>query len=111
MADNQRAAGFESADRTKKMATLTVEQSAQLLASISHKQLYWPVLLALTTGMRRGEILAHRWKNVDLERKTLGVTESLEQTVSSIRFKRSKTDRTRAITHPAFAFEELRRLK
>ena len=61
------------------------------LASIRHKQLYWPVLLALTTGMRRGEILALRWKNVDLERKTLGVTESLEQTASSIRFKRPKS--------------------
>jgi integrase len=95
----------------KEMTTLTVEQSAQLLASIRHKQLYWPVLLALTTGMRRGEILALRWKNVDLERKTLGVTESLEQTASSIRFKRPKSDRTRAITLPAFAVEELRRLK
>ena len=42
----------------KEMTTLTVEQSAQLLASIRHKQLYWPVLLALTTGMRRGEILS-----------------------------------------------------
>ena len=95
----------------KEMTTLTVEQSAQLLASIRHKQLYWAVLLALTTGMRRGEILALRWKNVDLERKTLGVTESLEQTASSIRFKRPKSDRTRAITLPAFAVEELRRLK
>ena len=93
------------------MTTLTVEQSAQLLESIRHKRLYWPVLLALTTGMRRGEILALRWKNVDLERKTLGVTESLEQTASSIRFKRPKSDRTRAITLPAFAAEELRRLK
>ena len=57
------------------------------------------------------KFLALRWKNVDLERKTLGVTESLEQTKSSIRFKRPKSDRTRAITLPAFAVEELRRLK
>ena len=39
------------------------------------------------------------------------MTESLEQTASSIRFKRPKSDRTRAITLPAFAVEELRRLK
>ena len=63
--------------------------------------MYWPVFLALTTGMRRGEIFALRWRNVDLERKMLGVTESLEQTKSSIRFKRPKSDRTRAITLPA----------
>ncbi len=86
----------------KEFTTLTVEQSAHLLESIRHKHIYWPVLLALTTGMRRGEILALRWKNVELERGTLRVMESLEQTKSGIRFKAPKTDRTRAITLPAF---------
>ena len=58
-----------------------------------------------------GEILALRWKNVDLDRGMLRVTESLEQTKAGIRFKAPKTDRTRAITLPAFAVAELRRLK
>src|SRR5262249_56802587 len=44
----------------KERVTLTVDQSVRLLKSISHMHLYWPVLLALTTGMRRGEILALR---------------------------------------------------
>lgn len=95
----------------KKIATLTVEQSGRLLDSIWHMHIYWPVLLALVTGMRRGEILALRWKNVDLDRGMLRVTESLEQTKAGIRFKAPKTDRTRAITLPAFAVAELRRLK
>jgi integrase len=47
--------------------TLTAEQSARLLQAIAHSRVYWPVLLALSTGMRRGEVLAVRWKNVDLE--------------------------------------------
>ena len=64
--------------------------------------IYWPVLLALTTGMRRGEILALRWKNVELDRGTLRVMESLEQTKAGMRFKAPKTDRTRVITLPAF---------
>ena len=59
--------------------TLTIEQSAHLLELIRHKHIYWPVLLALTTGMRRGEVLALRWKNVELDRGTLRVVESLEQ--------------------------------
>jgi integrase len=37
--------------------------------------------------------------------------ESLEQTKAGIRFKAPKTERTRAITLPAFAIDELRRLK
>lgn len=61
--------------------------------------------------MRHGEVLAMRWKNVDLERGTLRVMESLEQTKAGIRFKAPKTDRTRAITLPQFAINELHRLK
>jgi integrase len=95
----------------RSMTTLTAEQSQRLLQAVSHTRVYWPVLLALATGMRRGEILALSWKNVDLERATLRVTESLEQTKAGVRFKAPKTDRHRAITLPAFAVEELRRLK
>jgi integrase len=95
----------------KELTTLTVEQSAHLLESIKDAHIYWPVLLALTTGMRRGEILALRWKNVELDRGTLRVMESLEQTKAGLRFKAPKTDRTRAITLPAFVIDELRHLK
>ena len=56
-------------------------------------------------------MLAMRWKNVDFERGTLRVMESLEQTKAGIRFKAPKTDRTRAITLPQFAINELHRLK
>jgi integrase len=91
--------------------TLTAEQSARLLEAIAHSRVYWPVLLALSTGMRRGEVLAVRWKNVDLERGTLRVMESLEQTKTGIRFKAPKTDRHRVITLPTYAIEDLRRLK
>jgi len=95
----------------QEMTILSMEQSARLLNAARPTRTYWPVLLALSTGMRRGEILALRWRNVDLDRGTLRVMESLEQIRSGIRFKAPKTDRTRAITVPAFALEELRRLK
>ena len=95
----------------RQLITLTADQSAQLLEALAHSRVYWPVLLALSTGMRRGEILALRWKNVDLEAGTLRVVESLERTQSSIRFKAPKSGRHRAITLPAYAIQELRRLK
>ena len=95
----------------KEMITLTPEQSARLLEGIKHTRTYWPVLIALATGMRRGEVLALRWKNIDLDRGTLRVVQSLEQTKKGLRFKGTKTGKDRAIVLPAYAIEELRRLK
>src|SRR5262252_7421400 len=71
----------------REMTVLSSEQSARLMNAIRHTTVYWPVLLAISTGMRRGEVLALRWKNVDLERGSLRVMESLEQTKRGIRFK------------------------
>jgi integrase len=95
----------------REMTTLSTDQAARLLASIKHTRVYWPVLLALSTGMRRGEVFALRWRNVDLDHGSLRVMESLEQTKAGIRFKAPKTERARAITLPSFVIEELRRLK
>ena len=95
----------------QEMKTLTVEESARLLQSVAHSRVYWPVLLALATGMRRGEILALRWKNIDLDRGVVRVVESLEQTKAGLRFKAPKTEGGRAVTLPGYAAEELRRLK
>jgi len=95
----------------REMETLSPDQSAQLLEAIKHTRIYWPVLLALSTGMRRGEVFALRWKNVDLERGSLCIMESLEQTKARLRFKAPKTDKIRVVTLPAFAIEQLRLLK
>ena len=95
----------------RKMVTLTAEEAVRLLEAIKNKRVYWPTLMALSTGMRRGEILALRWKNIDLDRGVVRVVESLEQTKSALRFKAPKTERSRAIALPSFVVEELYRLK
>src|SRR6516165_2012952 len=91
--------------------TLTVEQSQRLLAAIKHTTTYWPVMLALATGLRRGELLALRWRNVDLDRGTLRVVESLEQTKAGLRFKSNKSEKGRGVALPSFAIAELRKHK
>jgi integrase len=93
------------------ISVLTVEESAALLESMKGSRIYWPVLLALTTGMRRGEILALRWKNIDFKKATVRIVESLEQTRQGLRFKAPKTERTRAVILPDYAVEELKTWK
>jgi integrase len=82
-----------------------------LLGEIGHTRVYWPTLIALATGMRRGEILALRWRNLDLDRGIARVVESLEQAKAGLRFKPPKTGKARVIALPGFAVDELRRLK
>ena len=95
----------------REMTILSAEQSKALLAALIDDRLYWPVLIALATGMRRGEVLALRWRNVDFERRTIRVMESLEKTRAGFRFKSPKNGRGRVITLPTLAIEELHRRK
>jgi integrase len=60
--------------------------------------------------LRRGELLALRWRNVDLDSKTLRVRESLESTkAGGVRFKTPKTRAGRRdVTVPDIVLEALR---
>jgi integrase len=93
------------------MLVLDGEQTATLLDSASGTTLYIPVMLAVTTGMRRGEILALRWSEVDLERGTLAVTQTLEKSRrGGLRFKSPKTKKSRrSISLGPITIEALRR--
>lgn len=60
--------------------------------------------------MRRGELLALRWQDVDLDRAVLRVEQALEATKGRLRFKPPKTNYgRRPITLPASLIGELRR--
>src|SRR5207253_11228902 len=70
-----------------------------------------PVLLGVTTGLRRGELLGLRWQDVDLDGGKLAVRQSLEQTkAGGLAFKQPKTQKgRRVVTLPPIAVEALRR--
>ena len=59
--------------------------------------------------LRRGEITALRWRNVDLEGAQLAIVESTEQTSDTIRLKETKTGRARTVALPSLVVDELRR--
>jgi integrase len=96
----------------EEMTVLTVEQSRQLLDAAIGTQLYAPILIALATGARRGECLGLRWKNVDLDRGIIRITEQLEERRGkSIRVKLPKGEKVRSVTLAPVHVEMLRRLK
>ena len=91
------------------MNVLDASGTARLLAHFRSTRAYMPVLLAAMCGLRRGEILALRWKDVDLVNATLAVSESLEQTKAGVRRKETKGGRARNVVLPALVIPELRR--
>lgn len=94
----------------RETVVLTDDQTARLIAAAEGNRLWIIVVLAVTLGLRRGEVLALRWQDVDFDRAIAHVRRSLEQARGGLRFKQPKTARgRRAIALPGIALEALRR--
>jgi integrase len=70
---------------------LTEEQIGAILRHLEGRTLRPIVSFLLGTGARRGEALALRWGDVDLQNNVVRIERSLEQTKGSIRVKAPKT--------------------
>lgn len=96
--------------RRKEMRALTPAEAARLLAVAKDDRLYALYLLAVTTGMRQGELLGLRWQDLDLERATLSVRQALHRVSGKPVFEGPKTERSRrSIALPASVVAALRR--
>lgn len=82
----------------KRNEVWTVEEAKAFLEVCQKHDEAIPFLLALFTGMRRGEILALRWKNVDLNSGVIYVEESLTRSrTKGIIVKEVKTAHSREV--------------
>ena len=91
------------------MNAINEKETALLLGKLTGSSLFTPVLLAVTTGLRRGELLALRWKDINLEDGRLTVNQSLEQTKTGLRLKTPKTERSRRqVPMPGIAVDILK---
>lgn len=70
---------------------LKEDEISTLLDSLKNTEIYLAVLIALGTGLRRGEILALTWDCIDLENKTLTVSKTVEPTKNGLTVKSPKT--------------------
>jgi integrase len=90
------------------MRTYDLEQTAALIEAVRGRRVFIPTLLAVLSGLRRGEIAALRWRHVDLATAQLAVIESAEQTKTGVRYKEPKSGRGRTIALSATLVTELR---
>lgn len=66
----------------------------------SYGAFYPAVAFAAYTGARRGEVLAIRWSEVNLDAGTVTISRSLTQTRAGLAFKEPKNGRARTISIP-----------
>jgi len=80
------------------------------LMNVTEGWLHVAIVLAGSTGMRRGEVLALQWRAVDLDGATAEVSLALENVGPRLEFTIPKTDRSRRkVSIPASTVAFLRR--
>jgi integrase len=95
-----RSTPMQAVQATPKVPRARIELLAQeeltaLLWHLEGKPLYVPVLVAAATGLRRGELLALRWSDIDLDNAMLRVEQSVELVAGTMSLKAPKTERSR----------------
>src|SRR5262249_12895475 len=76
---------------SEEVEILSADQLAIVLDALKGSRIYPVAALAIATGMRRGELLALQWRSLDLDKGTVAIERSLEQTKAGLSFKSPKT--------------------
>jgi integrase len=90
------------------MTTYDLAQTADLIDATRGTRMTITVILAVLCGLRRGEIAALRWRNINLDAAQLAVTESAEQTGLGVRYKKPKSGKGRTVALSARVVNALR---
>jgi integrase len=103
LASNPASGAQPPRPRRPEPAPVDAPASGRILAASRGTRLECPVAIAIATGMRRGEILALRWSDLDPDLSVARVRRSLQPTRGGLVFEPPKTKRSRrAVMLPAF---------
>lgn len=78
-------------DPKKEIQVLDQEGIKKFLAAARETKHFPAYFLAINTGLRRGELLGLRWRDVDLREGTVTVTQGLVRTKGGLTFQEPKT--------------------
>lgn len=93
---------------------LSDKETEKLIKKVQNTDIYIPVMLAIYTGARRGEILGLSWNNVDLEKGLIKIKDNLCATQKGLIIKQPKTNsgiRTIAISESLIKILKLHKIK
>jgi integrase len=97
---------------TRPMRAWSAEEARRFLQAAREDRFFGVYVLALTCGLRQGEILGLRWQDVDLERGVLRVTHQLQDLHGELVLTEPKSSSSRrAVPLPPAALEALQRRK
>ncbi len=105
--------------KTKKINIYTTKELHQIFRYLKSvdtpkkfNKIYVPILLAVTTGIRLGELLALRWENVDLVKGTIRIVSTIKyiSNVGVIESSPKTAAGKRIITLPVEVINELKKL-
>lgn len=95
--------------KAAKKRVLTGEETVQLLENFRTTDIYIATLLIVCTGLRRGEVLALRWSDVDFDRKLLMVEQGISRVQGTTHLSNLKTEASeRWVSMPSVLVEALR---
>ncbi len=92
----------------KELRTLNAEEAQRLLEAAKGDRLEALLVLALTTGMRQGELLGLQWEDVDLKTGTVYIRRTLLELKGKLTLGETKSGRNRRVDLPDIAVETLR---
>jgi integrase len=89
--------------------TFSKSQAIRFLEAVENHRWYPIYILALTTGMRQGEILGLRWEDVDFGNKTLSINQTVQDVGGHVTITQPKTKTSkRIVALSEFALQTLK---
>jgi integrase len=109
---NPAAAAEPPRPRRPELFVVDAALASRILAASAATRFEVPVAIAISTGMRRGEILGLRWGDLDEGLSVARVRRSLQVTRRGLAFEEPKTPRSRrAVALPSFLHAYLERAR
>ncbi|MET8574445.1 site-specific integrase [Streptomyces sp. NPDC005012] len=92
----------------RELSPWSLDETLDFLAAARRDPLYAAFVLAIAMGLRRGEIVGLRWRDIDLENRVLLVRQQVQRRRGVLYNDETKGRRSRALPLPAICIAPLR---